>query len=439
MGDEMKGLGKMPKYLATFWLMFFLLTALLVLSALIPRAAIQKNMERSAKELCRHKGTYNMVRGLHASKMDPNADAIWLSIAYGYDSKKPLSSVLWSKYRYEENEGPNVKLLEQVRDHRGGNREYLRYWHGGNVLVRLLHLVTDIRGIYRFNGFLMIALLLATGIRLWKSEQRTLAIGWVGSLAAAGIWFVPFCLEYTWVILWTMWITYLVAGKSLAGKWENLDILFLLDGMVTVYLDFFTTESLSLLLPLLLAMGIHRKLSGDWRRSDQVNTLRYVVLWLVGYVGMWISKWILAAMVLQIDPLPYVRGHAAQWLGNEVYGKRPFSLLALIYQAVAGNLSCLFPLCIKGAGLALALGIAIAYAYLMFVYRQDSRKSGLISSYLLLAMIPFVRILVLHSHGFQHYFFTYRAFGGSVLALYLILMEETEGRWLWNVHRKRRT
>ncbi|MCR4732350.1 MAG: hypothetical protein K5819_03935 [Lachnospiraceae bacterium] len=109
----MKGLGKMPKYLATFWLMFFLLTVLLVLSALIPREAIQKNMERSAKELCRHKGTYNMVRGLHASKMDPNADAIWLSIAYGYDSKKPLSSVLWSKYRYEENVGPNVKLQEE--------------------------------------------------------------------------------------------------------------------------------------------------------------------------------------------------------------------------------------------------------------------------------------------------------------------------------------
>ena len=43
--------------------------------------------------------------------------------------------------------------------------------------------------------------------------------------------------------------------------------------------------------------------------------------------------------------------------------------------------------------------------------------------YLTIGLIPYIRYFVLHNHAFKHYFFTYRAQAGTVLAIVLVLNE----------------
>lgn len=429
------------QYTAVFLITLGVLLGALVLCAMIPREKIRGNMEKSAEILDGHILYYNWYHtpndDAFESRRDIYADSMWLSIAYGYDPERPLESVMWSRFYDETDVDMNHLFLKQVQDDIPANTQYLRYWHGGNVLVQLFHLFTDIRIMYILNGIILAVLVAVLAFLLWKKELRAAAVGLLLSLAAVSIWYVPLCLEYTWVILWALICALLSVMLSLQGKWEKLGILFFVDGIVTIYLDFLTTETLALLFPLLLAMAIQRKESGKWERSDTFTTIRYAVLWLVGYVCMWVSKWGIASVVLKENAMPYVTSHVVERLGGDVVEGLHFSLPVYLYKAVGRNAVCVFPLNLRTGGLILFLIVLFLYAYACFVYRQTERERSIIILYAVFAAVPLLRIIVLHNHSFRHYFFTYRAFAGTILALILILMEVTEGRWLPRVANKR--
>lgn len=212
---------KIGMYVPVFLLTMCGLAAMLVLSARIPRTALQAHMRDSAEYLSRYDKSYRLIKGADISRLDRNADAIWLSIAYGYDSKKPVSSVLWSKYYGRAGTEPKDAFLVQTRQGLKGNQEYLRYWHGGNAFIRLFHLVTDIRGIYLFHGLLIGLILLGIMMVLYRNGMAEVGVSFCISLAFVGIWVVPFCLEYSFVILWALFMTCVMIGKCLKGEWEK--------------------------------------------------------------------------------------------------------------------------------------------------------------------------------------------------------------------------
>lgn len=76
------------KYISVFLASVALLTGLLVLSAMIPRAAIKENVREAAEYLCEGELFDSVVKGVNGSKIDRYADSILLSVAYQYDSSK---------------------------------------------------------------------------------------------------------------------------------------------------------------------------------------------------------------------------------------------------------------------------------------------------------------------------------------------------------------
>ncbi len=424
------------RYLIIFLVTVTVLLTALVVSALIPRKSIQKNMEKSAGVLLKSENAHFMIKDAPESRIDSYADVIWLSIAYGYNNKAPLSSVLWSKFYREEGLETNEAFYRQIVDKAESNQEYLRYWHGGNTLVRLFHLFTDIQGMYIFNCIAMFITIAVFIYILWTNAMRSEAIATILSLLAVGIWYVPLCLEYTWVIEWALIASIMAVHNTVCGRFGNLGVLFMVIGMVAIYLDFLTTETLALLIPLLLTMAAKRSVSGSWDRNDTKLTVKYAILWLVGYVGMWVSKWIVSAVVLRINVLPYVTGHVAQWLGNEVSDGVQYSMPELIYYALIGNLQCVFPFNLKSIGIFVFVVFLLLYSYFCFVYKDKNAYKELIVLYIFLSFIPFARIVIMHSHAFRHLFFTHRAFAGTILALMLVLIETTNGRWPKNAPKK---
>lgn len=126
------------RYIVTFFLMTILLTGLLVLAAFIPQNAIRGNVRESAEYLCEGELFGTVVDGVKGSEIDRYADSILLAIAYQYDADHPLSSVMWSSYYYTPYENENENLLHAVTEGKKANRQYLRYWHGSNTIVRPL-------------------------------------------------------------------------------------------------------------------------------------------------------------------------------------------------------------------------------------------------------------------------------------------------------------
>lgn len=414
---------KILKLTAVFLLALLLLTGSLVLTALIPRESIRENMLESARFLEDKPLFGTVLDGVEGSRIDRYADSILLGIAWQYDEENPLESVMLSAYYHTDHQNENENLLEAVEEGKEANQQYLRYWHGSIALVRPLLTVFSLEQIYLLGGAVMIGLTVWLLALLWKKKATVPFFGICLGLIMTGAWFVPLSLEYTWTFLLMLTGTILTVNLASGGKWQHMSLLFLLSGVLTGFLDFLTTETLPLLVPLLTAIWI------GLREKDTKfivgQTAKAALAWGLGYGGMWLSKWILAALVLGENVMPYIAEHVTRRLGGDLGMPLPQYLLG----ALARNIRCLFPLEYGEAGILAALALVIFAAYVGYVYHKKQISWERIRLFALLGAIPYVRYLILHNHAWLHCFFTYRAQLATILAMVMILGELTDWRW----------
>lgn len=415
------------KYIAVFAIAMLVMLGMLMFSAMIPRAALKANMIESAEYLCEGELFGTLTENVEGSRIDRYADSILLAIAYQYSEEHPLTSVMWSAYYYTEYQNENENLLDAVTQDCEPNQQYLRYWHGSNAIVRPLLTALSLREIYVLNGVLLVLLTILLLFLLLKNRAFVPAIGVTAGLILTAAWYVPFSLEYTWTYLLTLLLSMVGVRLALKEKRSLLGIFFMLGGMLTNYLDFLTTETLTLLVPLLLILWFDRqKEAAQTSRRLFRDAGGAALAWGCGYVGMWVMKWVTASVVLGENVLPYVSGHIEERLGGDI----GIGLWRYITGAVIRNISCLFPLEYGVAGKIAGAALLLVVAYTGYVYHKKQICREQILLYALVGLVPYVRYMVLHNHSYLHFFFTYRAQLATVLAVALILEELTDWRWL---------
>ena len=429
-----------------------IMPALLLLTALIPRTAIREKSLDSAEYLCEGELFGDVMEGVDGSRIDRYADAILLNIAYHLDARYPLRSVALSAYYFTPDHEENENYLIGVRDDMEINRQYLRYWHGSVALVRPLLTFLDVKGIYILNAILLVGL---SGVFLMMCVRRrdyALVVAYLSAVILTRCWYVPLSLEYTWTFMLMLigFITVMTLyGKGL-GKYYG--VFFALMGMATSFLDFLTTETITLLMPLLTLLwlghyGSEGSTSGNLDaakgaaartvtgskdgdvgnapsrirvfmcRRDLRMALACSACWLLGYALMWASKWVLCSAVMRENAMPYVSEHVAERLSGDM----GVGTAAFIAGAVTRNISCLFPLGYGAVSVIGFIALIVFALYRGFVYRRDGADVGFIVLMTLIGLIPYVRYLVLHNHSYIHYFFTYRAQAATVMAIVLIV------------------
>lgn len=399
-----------------------LMLGILLLSAMIPKEAIREKTLESAQFLYDGELFGTIIEDVDASKIDRYADAILLNIAYHYDAEHPLSSVMLSAYYFTIIHEENENLLEAVRDDKDANQQYLRYWHGSIAIVRPLLTVLSIRQIYILNG---IVLILLTALYMFITIRKKLLIPALGmgiSLILTGCWFVPLSLEYTWTVQLMLVSSIIAVFLSEKKKGEDYIPFFMLAGMVTSFLDFLTSETLTLTIPLLIILWVEK--SGDREKISKktwIMSLKNVIAWGIGYVGMWVLKWILAGIVFQENVMPYVTEH----IGERLSGDLGLNVWQYFTGAVARNVGCLFPFGYGGFGAFAGILLVVFTAYIGYVYHRKDFDTGFILLCILIGLIPFIRYLILHNHSYIHCFFTYRAQVAAVLAAVFFISELT--------------
>lgn len=414
---------RLIKYSAIFFLTVVLLLIALIGVAKIPKNAIRSNMIETAEYLSTKPATHFAVSGIRSSSIDWYADSLLLNIAYNLDDQNTLESVMWAPFSGYTNQHVSRYLLESARDGLEPTQEYLRYWHGSTVIVRLEHLFLNIRQIYILHAVIMAALCIWLLRMLISAGLQQEGIAFLLSIICASIWFVPFCLEYTWVFLVMLVFSVITIRAALRNQYDGMGSLFLIVGMVTVYLDFLSTETVTLLIPLIFVLRIRERNNS----SDNWGfVLKNSVLWLFGYAGMWAMKWLIASIVLHQNVMPYVTGHIEERIGGSVH----LPLWQFLIQAITRNTSRLFPFDYGLIG-----AIIFLFCVMMFViYPIYTRKIGLRMKidrkqtmlYLCLSLVPYVRYLVLHNHSWRHCNFTYRAQASTIFALCLVIFEIIE-------------
>lgn len=429
---------KIIKYVSVFLAVILIMLLVLTGVSLIPTAAIQQKSEESAEYLLQ-KDThfYNFIdgslgkspyRAWDCSKVDQIADAILLSIAYYIDPDHPMESALWANY-YDGREDTasnlrtmNESYLRTVRGEAAANKQYLRYWHGSLIIVRPLLTFLNLQQMKVVQGIVIAALLVVLLSLLLKYRLKAEAICFSIAMIAVSIWFVPLSLEYTWTFILMLIGSIIAVQLVKTGRDHRLGLLFFLLGMATAYFDFLTTETLTVLVPLLLIVRI-----GDRDKAWKLAG-KYLLLWGIAYVATWAAKWAVASIILKENVLPYVRWGA--WNDLVVFEKTP--ALQVILRGLLYNLTMLFPIGYRIIGGVVFFLLVFLFVFIP-VYKGDvtlkkdiNRKRILL--YFLIGIIVIVRFVALRNHVMFHYFFTYRAQAATVLALCFIVLECVE----WN-------
>lgn len=433
------------KYLIVFSVVVLLMTAMLVGVAMIPKNFVQTKSEESADYLLeKNDNFYNLIGKTHrwaelrigdCTKVDLLADTILLSIAYYLDQEHPLESVLWAHYYngQKDTEAPLATMYESyertIKENPSPNEQYLRYWHGSLIFVRPLLMVFNLKQIKFFHAFVILAL---SVILFWMLKRRGLwseIVCFSISMVSVSIWIVPMSLDYTWMFLIMLVASIIIVKFASALKYESLYTLFFLTGMFTAYIDFLTTETITLLIPLLLSIKISVRLEKD-RSSEKQHFFKYwkyamksMLLWGIGYVGAWLAKWIISAVVLHINPVPYIMGNVVMHLG----GYDDIPVLQELFGCLFRNAALLFP---WGYGVQVSAVVVIAFAIIItagnrrkLITRRQNVNWQLILLYAALGTVVYIRFLVLRHHSWYHYFFTFRAQAAGVLALCFIMLE----------------
>ena len=406
---------------------------LLFVSSMIPQKLIKENSVKSADYYSSQELFVTKVDTFFFSRQDNYADCILSNIIYHIDSKHPVISSLRASYYQPELENVDVSFAEAVEKTVIPNVDYYRYWHGSMVLLRPLLMITDIIGVRLILGVLAIMLSVTAAILLWKQKEKALAVIYLVSLCLVDVWMICFCIEYvtTFLIMGTGAIFLIQkAGKIKENTKTGMQFLplFLSIGIVTAFMDFLTTETITCTIPLLILMVMlyHQNKIQNIKEAMGIM-LKNGIAWVTGYGVMFLLKWILSAAFFGTTALKKSFAQAALRMGGDVnLGVTNLSPTATFSQRLAGaiwhNLGCLFHFKdrMNGGITILITGIILFVVFcLVYLFHVGKISKTLYVPLGLLALLPYVRYFVLSNHAYLHYFFTYRA---QLVTVMIILM-----------------
>lgn len=416
-------------YIGIFIAAYGLMLGFLTLSAGIKTESIQEKMEESADYLCEDiVFPYMESEDVKPSCIDRYADSILLNIAYNFEADDKLKSVMWSSYYYTYYQNENANLYDTVYKGQEKNNQYLRYWHGSAGVMRVLHTFLNIKQIYIWHGVLFVILFAILVVLLVRLHCTLYAVLLGLSLVAVSFWYVPFSLEYTWSFLCMFVFSIAAVIMTGKGKDTNIGILFMLSGMVTIFLDFLTTETVSLMIPLMLTLIIRRKRAYGELKTEILYSLKAAILWGIGYVGMWVMKWITASIVIGENVMPYVTDHIEERMAGDLGN---MSILGYLWLAIKRNVTCIFPLDYGLTGVIIAGVLFVIIMYFTYVYHKKKIDWKYIIFFLVLGIVPYLRILVMRNHSVLHYFFVHRALCISVFAFLIAAADVIDGKKLF--------
>ena len=301
---------------------------------------------------------------------------------------------------------------------------YARYWHGYLVWLKPLLVVFELPQIRQIIIITFIILLVALAILISKYISIYLGVALLATFALFNIPIFTSSMQFANVFILSFIVSIILLAALIRGASKRfIYSLFIIVGIVTCFIDFLTTPIVTLGMPLLIYIAFLIK----QRRHTNKDLVRPILigalLWSLGYVFMWLLKWLLASAILQQDifkdAIDQVFLHVSSG-SHEAGSAGSYTHLGML---VTNLRHILF---IKPISIAI---IAIATIGVFIKYRR--KKIALILPTILtigaIGLSPVLWVLATLNHSSTHHWFTFRQFTISLFAGFIIL---------WALYRK---
>lgn len=329
--------------------------------------------------------------------LDNSSDMIMLTIAMDSSDGNPL-----------------VRAMESFSDYA---ESYSYYWHGYVAILRPLLLFFDFSEIRLLNSACQILIILLLGWLIGREK----GIGYVLAFAASYILMNPRTVSMGLQYSWTFYIAYggtlaLLCKREFFEQKQRIFCFFMIEGMLTSYLDLLTCPLLTWGIPLLWWIMIDRqeKKEAEWIKAVVLSGC----VWILGYAGMWAAKWAAATIILRRN---VVRTAIEEVFLRSGAAETGMDNLTARWNAIYVNW--------RHYGYKVYAVILAGWLlwWICSTLWKKWNKSGKRYAFFLIGVSSVVWYMVLSNHTMIHHLFTYRIFGVSILAFLGLILESTGG------------
>lgn len=278
---------------------------------------------------------------------------------------------------------------------------YSRYWHGYTLTMTPTLMVLNLREIRVWNTVLMWLLLIGVTILMWRRLGRSVGITFLVAMMGVGFPVVPASLQYStcfYIMLLSTGALLLLPSHRLNGT-LLLPIFFFIGGM-TSYMDLLTTPLLTLGLPAAVVLLLRNRLP-DWKLLLGIG-----LCWAAGYGGIWMSKWVVAALGTDLE----IFSEAVASFKQRIGGTDPSSRLYLPALSAMG-----------------VVGVVVAGAVLCRFRFGSPELAKRYLPFAAIALLPLLWMCATRNHSTIHFWFVWRIFSVSIFSIIIYLTHTRAG------------
>ena len=392
------------KLLCRYLLLLLVYTAAVILVAMIPHRAIENNCRTSIAYIL-EQGEYPMAFGLPFLKTDNFTDLLMLNHVWCSNDTLPIESSIMNYIFWGDNndlfEASQQMITQPAQPFQP--MEYSRYWHGFQIVLRPLLILTDYKRLITYNYVLLMLLAFWCLHEVWQHSSSLLpdagrmpyvsiSMGIVLLMIAFPA--VPLCFQYS-VCFYIMFLFIIAMLRSKTVRLQDSCSFFTV-GALTAFFDLLTTPLLTLGIPLLVSMQ-------DIPAADRMRrTIQLSISWLLGYASLWLSKCMVAWLL--------TRQNIIGTFMEEVCMRSLIGLNTVRQLIVSHPIACT---------LIILLSIVLVILIVRRILSVRSRHAWL----LFVAALPMLWYAVLLQHTIIHFFFVWRIMAITLLALLLLVIE----------------
>lgn len=388
---------------------------LLVCVYALPVDTMRENVARGT-EVYNNEGNFpELAAGYKSTKLDNDTDSTMLSNAI-----YPVTDIIKDALHvpmigYKARQDRLTSLLDYANHVKGDTYTtiYPRYWHGYLIILKPLLLLFDFSDIRIINMIFQFLLTSFCLILLTKKNYTNILPAFISLLIVwnpitVGLSFQNSTCFYI-TLLSILYIIYY--DKYSRNKDITLPYFFLLLGIITVYFDFLTYPLVTLGIPLIFLISIRENKLSDNIKGIFINS----IYWGIGYLGMWLEKWLLATIILKenivYDAIKQIILRSSKELdGND------FSIWDCILSQISVLLKWPY----------LIFFVCLLFFLILYYFKKNHTPVNfkyllknfivLLTPYIILCIYPFIWFSIASNHCYANPKFTYRLLGISVFA-----------------------
>lgn len=361
----------------------------MIISYSIP---MNKIHDRITENSSSYFATYSLIPFDDSTVLDLYTDSIILGETATYNKNKSLVNNALMVY------GP-TKGVDDFLEYASGNEStitsYERYWHGSLVILRPLFYLFDYNSIRVLN--LLLQLLLVFGIikLMIKNGIEKYIIPFILALFLIHPVTIGLSFQYSAMYnLVLLGIILMLKFKDVLFKKNRFIYFFLVIGMLTSFFDFLTFPAITFGLPIVFYLLLDK----DSKLKDKIlKIVLYGILWCIGYVGMWFSKWAITSIILQKDAITEALNIIFYRTSTEKFSR---------IDAIIRNISIY-----KRRSYITIFGLIFIYYLVRIIKNRKTMNKSILTRiipFILVALIPFAWYFVISNHSYIHYWMTYR-------------------------------